>query len=168
MGSGSGRGTGRPNHERAREGTRPWSTLGVVMRKHIGKGITAVAVLTLVLFLLPGQASASHTVCNDNEFCDWKHTGFNIGDPNNLCWNTDHNDIDNYGSFSWVNCTTGGLADNLNDDTSSARNEFNSTTIKLCRNANGGTPCTSFPANTELANLSGSSVGNDQASSHNP
>lgn len=137
------------------------------MKRNLRVILGLVAVLLLIV-LIPGTGSANVVYqCEDNEFCDYKHITFNIGDPDNRCRTFDANDAD-YSNNVWWNCTTGTAitSDGLNDDTTSIQNQWNSSNAAWYRNANYGCPCTTLGPNIGDVNLSDNNVGNDQASSH--
>lgn len=129
--------------------------------------IVALVVSMLMILLPQSSVLASHNICNDNEFCLFKHINYNWNgtNPNDLCRQST-TDWPNYDK-DWLNCDTLVYADNINDDTTSAKNLFYLSRVLLCRNANDGDPCSIFAVRTQDSDLSNNNVGNDAASSHN-
>jgi hypothetical protein len=144
------------------------------MRTILRFTLASLVALMLVVVALPAVVSASPGYCEVNDFCNFKHRAFNLGDPDNRCWAIAAQDADytngSAADDAWINCTTQVKisSDGVNDDTTSVINQHLSRTEKWCRSKNYGTPCTSVsPGGVGIPDLGQvSGVGNDQASSH--
>lgn len=113
-----------------------------------------------------GVQGTNPNTCEDVEVCLWENNDFNQGNTNHCLQFTA--DDSSYTNNTWWQCTSNtSTTDGMNDEASSFRNDFNFTSVDLCRNSNFGTPCSRFGPNTQDGFLSNNDVGDNAASSHN-